>query len=149
VPLPQAQGGWGVTQRPTVAYYRNSNQYLNAGQWNVIYFNVAYWDSHGRFYGGYYFQPQVAGFYQINLLVRQVGTETQYGMYSALFVNGALFRYGKSDTVNGTPNSSAQFSGVIYLDADDYVYFCVYPNAAMNIEGTFATCWFDAHFVYA
>jgi hypothetical protein len=115
----------------------------------VIYFNALYWDSHGRFYGGYYFQPQVGGFYQINILVRLAPGEPQYGVYSALFVNGSLFRYGKSDTVNGTPNTSAQFSGLIYLDADDYVYFCIYPNANVNIEGSFGTCWFDAHFVYA
>jgi hypothetical protein len=87
----------------------------------------------------YRFTPNVAGYYQINILVQIYSAPSTAGvMYAALYKNGSGYLYGPVlPLVNGVETGSS-ISTLVYLNGTtDYVE--VYARQSSNISLTYDT----------
>ena len=146
----QAKLGTGVAGNgPAFSAYQGSTQSLTGGTSNLVTINTEEFDTAscynntGSTVGGipaYGFLPNVAGYYQINLMVRsnEASGETQ----ASIWKNGAGFKGGTD--VNGNSISST-VNAIIYLNGtSDYVQpYCYVTNTTTSSNGTQST-WFQA-----
>ena len=109
---------------PTFSAYQSSAQTLSSSTWTKIQLQTKEWDTANAFDSttNYRFQPQVAGYYQINTGIQVAAAQTN--ILTALYKNGSNLRYMQLMYYS---QSGAYGSTLVYLNGStDYIEFYVY-----------------------
>lgn len=121
--------------QPTFAAYANTNQTVSSGTFTKVQFQAKEWDTASAFDNttNYRFQPQIAGYYQLNSTVT-TNAVNQTRMITIFFKNGSTYR-------NGNDNNSGCYgltmSSMVYLNGStDYVEVYVYLATTGALQGT-------------
>lgn len=126
---------------PAFRAYSNAAQTVTSGTETKVAINTktgtGYYDTASCFdTTNNRFTPTIAGYYQINGLLRCAGATTLTAMYCVLYVNGAAFTYGI--TIQASLTNVAQqvnVSDVIYFNgSSDYVelYGAVFGTGTLS-----------------
>jgi len=124
--------------KPAIAQSsRTDNTYYEVDYTEVV-------DSDGCYASGR-FTPAVVGYYQFNASAETVGGDSGWAGYIALYKNGSIDLSTQS-YIDGTATRQGVLlvtSGVIYLDADDYIEVYIKMNTqgatfAIGTEGQFS-----------
>jgi len=127
---------------PVFSAYLGTNQSVSNSTYTKVQFNTEEFDTAGAFNNtgstvgtapAYSFNPQVAGYYQIDFKV-SVGTSSITSVAANLFKNGANFKSGSGV---GSPTftfASSTGSAVVYLNGStDYLDVYAYVTATTPI----------------
>jgi hypothetical protein len=123
-------GGTG----PAFSAYNTSSQSVSNNTFTKVTLQTEVFDTNNNFASSR-FTPTVAGYYQINGLLRVTGTSIT-GAIAVLYKNGSVYTYGQ--TFDGLSPTSAQIgvSEVIYMDGStDYVELYGYITATSPAFG--------------
>lgn len=113
---------------PAFSAYNTSSQSVSANTFTKVTLQTELFDTNNNFASST-FTPTVAGYYQLNGLLRATGT-AMTGAIAVLYKNGAVYTYGQA--FDGVSTSSAQLmvSEIIYLNGStDYVELWGYITA--------------------
>ena len=110
---------------PTFSAYQSSGQTLGTATYTKILFQTEEWDTNSNFASST-FTPTVAGYYQINAVVRA----PQNGEISAIiYKNGSNYKVGNN--VNTTAVYSMGVSALVYFNGStDYAEIYVFSSVA-------------------
>lgn len=126
------------------AYQSSTTQNVTQNVFTKVQYNQELFDTANAFDSttNYRFQPQVAGYYQVNGCAA-IGTAG--GMYMGVVKNGTIYQYGTNTNSSGT-NYEGFINTVMYLNGStDYIEIYVAPTSAsitMIADGT--KTWFNA-----
>jgi len=114
------------------AYYSGSPQTPAANTWTKLIFNTEDFDTANCFDSttNYRYTPNVAGYYQINLIctVGQNGSSTT-GYSSAIYRNGSIYVITQTGQVQNGAYGNQSFSIILYLNGtSDYIEAYVNPT---------------------
>ena len=132
MPLTQVQPQMAAGGPAFSAYYSGSAQTPAANTWTKLIFNTEDFDTANCFDSttNYRFTPNVAGYYQINLIstVGQNGaTTTNY--YASIYKNGSTYANTLTGDVPNGSYSNQSISIVLYLNGStDYVEAYIRPS---------------------
>jgi hypothetical protein len=136
----QADLATGVTGNGPAfrAYRTSSNQSLTAATWTKVQLNAEDFDTASAFDSttNYRFQPQVAGYYQINFGVQFLGTSI---IAVAIYKNGVVYGIG-TYFETALANSCSNTQDVVYLNGStDYVEgYVLAISSGITVNGTIA-----------
>jgi hypothetical protein len=118
------------------AYRTSSNQSLTANTWTKVQFNAEDFDTASAFDSttNYRFQPQVAGYYQINLGIQFLGSSI---VAVAIQKNGSFYGIG-TYFETALLNSGTNAQDLVYLNGStDYVEgYVVAISSGITVNGT-------------
>jgi hypothetical protein len=112
----------GATAVPAFSAYQGTEQSVSSGVFTKIAFTVENFDTANCFDSttNYRFTPNVAGYYQINLLVYGSGTTMSY-LQGAIYKNGVNISNTLSAAQSGA-NCNAMNSVLVYMNGStDYI----------------------------
>lgn len=123
VTMPAATGTMMVSgNMPTFSAYSTSSQSVTSNTATKITFNVEEWDTNNNFASST-FTPTVAGYYQINAMVRPTASGVMTNAWLALYKNGSVYKRA-SELGNGNVMTNAQLvlSEMVYCNGStDYI----------------------------
>jgi hypothetical protein len=124
--ITQAQIATGVAGTgPTFSAYQNSGQTLGTATYTKILFQAEEWDTNNNFASST-FTPTVAGYYQINAVVRA----PQNGELSVIiYKNGSNYKVGNNVNTN-SPYSMGVSALVYFNGSTDYAEIYVFSSVA-------------------
>lgn len=129
--------------------YATSGTSLTAATTTKVNFQSELFDTRGLYdAANSRFQPDVAGFYQINAKVR-ADIASNVILASYIFKNGSGYKEGGFKN-NTSSQQGGLVSGLVYLNGTtDYVEIHAYTGSAgtTNASGSTET-WFDGHLVF-
>jgi hypothetical protein len=109
------------------AYYSGAGQTISVSTYTKVILNTEAFDTNSCFdpTTNYRFTPNVAGYYQINGLVK-FSTSSAFFLQNvatvAIFKNGSAYRGGTQNTIGGASYTAFSVSDVVYLNGStDYV----------------------------
>jgi hypothetical protein len=114
---------------PCFSAYRSTNQSVTQNVWTKIQCNVEEYDTANAYDNAtnYRFQPQVAGYYQINASADASGSGSSTFQTLSLYKNGSSERSGDATRDNG---GRVGMSIITYLNGStDYVELYAYLTA--------------------
>lgn len=132
---------------PCFSAYASIAQSISGSTWTKIQFNAEEWDTANCFDSttNYRFTPNVAGYYQINCMVRP---NNNYQQYIGLYKNGNFYRYIYTTTyMFGSPLST-----LVYCNGTtDYleVYFWSATGISTVVGNPIADTWFNGYLARA
>ena len=86
--------GFVIPKAVAFSVYKSGNQSLSSGTWTEVNWDVEEFDTAGFFNtSNNRFEPQIAGYYQINFSVNQ-STGTGNAVLARLMKNGVTYRFG-------------------------------------------------------
>lgn len=151
----QAKLGTGVAGNGPAfsAYKSGSDQTVTTQTFNKITFETEKFDTNNNFASSR-FTPTVAGYYQINCVLRYSGT-TILNVIALLYKNGSSYERGYESGVLASSNTAGQItsSWIVYCDGvTDYLEIYGYMDASGTLKFTQAasssiTCWFSGALV--
>lgn len=122
--LPAASGEVMVSgNQPAFSAYSNNNQTFTAATATKININTESFDTANAFDAttNYRFQPQVAGYYQINGCAYFSATAVT-SFFVFIYKNGAVFKYGNGISATTIGASFATLGDLIYMNGStDYL----------------------------
>jgi hypothetical protein len=134
---------------PAFSAYNTSNQSVTSSTLTKITFQTEVFDTNNNFASST-FTPTVAGYYQINGLLRAVGTAIT-SSFVAIYKNGSIYSY--ASVLDGVSATSSQLvaSEVIYMNGStDYLElygFIVATSPAFGYVTTGINCRFSGSMV--
>ena len=147
ITFPARTGNAAVDGPAFSAYQSSTTQNINATVWTKVQYNQETFDTASCFDSttNYRFQPNVAGYYQVNGCA-SIGTAG--GMYMGVVKNGTIYQYGTNTDGSGK-NYQGFVNTVMYLNgSSDYIEIYVAPisgNITVIADGT--KTWFNACFI--
>jgi hypothetical protein len=133
---------------PAFSAYAGTSTSMSSGVYTKIVFNTERFDTNTKYDTSLSrFQPDVAGYYQINSAVELTSGTGQ--ILAGIFVNGNAYKLG-TDTPSAT--FSVCVSGLVYLNGStDYVEIYVYQNqgTSRNASATASGTYFDGSLIRA
>ena len=142
----------GLTGTPTFSAYQNSNQSYSSSTSNLINFQAKNWDTASCFNNtgstvgsipAYAFLPNVAGYYQVNLIVRTNNTNQE--AQATIYKNGAAWCNGSNINITSGTQSGTTASTIVYLNGtSDYIQAYVYTGSAGTGSGNNQSTQFSA-----
>jgi hypothetical protein len=108
----QAMLGTGVAGNgPAFSAYANASQSISNSTYTKVAINTELFDTNSNFDSttNYRFTPTVAGYYQVNAILRVAQTAGATDSLVVLYKNGAAYQRGGE--INGTVAGSIQLSG--------------------------------------
>lgn len=156
VTLPAASGILQVSgNMPAFAAYANATQSVSNSTWTKVQINTKIFDTANCFDNttNYRFTPNVAGYYQVNGVIR-MGATTPTEYFMAIYKNGSAYT-GGNDFLGTAAGGATQMvvTDLIYLNGStDYIELYGYISAASNQQFqwgtvTYATSKFSAALV--
>ena len=152
--LPAATGTVMVSgNMPAFSVYQSSVQAISNSTNTKITFNTEFFDTANAFDSttNYRFTPQVAGYYQFSLYVRD-GTGAATGQLVAfIYKNGSILNFA-AYTFAGAVGTTASCNALIYLNGStDYIEGYVSQNSglSMNTNNSSAATFFTGSLVRA
>jgi hypothetical protein len=131
----QAMLGSGLAGTgPTFSAYLSSTQSLTGGVWTKIQFNTEEWDTANCYDNStnYRFTPNVAGYYQVNLMIQNITTTYSGQNYVSIYKNGSALRFSMISTY-GLP----VLSSAIYLNGStDYIEGHLLLGTSQNVTSS-------------
>lgn len=127
---------------PCFSVYSTIAQSIGA-TWTKVQFNVEEWDTANCFDSttNYRFTPNVAGYYQINCMVRP---NNNYQQYTGLFKNGSFYRYVTSTSYM----FALPLSTLVYCNGTtDYleIYFYSATSISTVVANGAADTWWNGY----
>jgi hypothetical protein len=127
---------------PTFSAYQNTNQSYSSGVVALVNFQEKNWDTAGAFNNtastvtlnglsvpAYAFCPNVAGYYQVNLMVRTNNSNAE--AQSNIYKNGSAWCAGSAINITSGTQSGTGSSSIVYLNGtSDYIQGYVYTGSA-------------------
>jgi hypothetical protein len=154
--IPQAALAAGVAGTgPAFSAYANATQSITTTTFTKVAINTEEFDTNNNFdTTNNRFTPTVAGYYQVNGLVRCTGSAPSQ-IFSGIFKNGSA--YARGTEIVGTSltisNLSCSISEIIYMNGTtDYVElygFVTATSPTFNFSNSTATSRFSASMVRA
>jgi hypothetical protein len=151
-----ASGAIEQPQAPAFSAYLGSNQSITNATETKCNINTEVFDT-GNMFASSRFTPTIAGYYQINGVLRCGATSGLTVAFATIYKNGAS--YCRGDELNYPPSAGGSVqvsvSEVIYLNGStDYVELWGYINAsgggsAFQFATTSATCRFSGALIKA
>ena len=134
---------------PAFSAYSNASQSITSGVVTKVSINTKIFDTNNNFDNAtnYRFTPTVAGYYQVNAVVRVAGTAIT-SAWAGIYKNGSL--YARGNEFNQTIGTSQLVvSNLIYLNGStDYIelYGIVSATSGQSFDyaNTTATSFFSA-----
>ena len=118
---------------PAVSAYPSTNATISTATYTKVILNTEDFDTANAFDSttNYRFTPQVAGYYQFNLVASMSQTaSSNTNCHVALYKNGTAYKYGGQAFSAGTLANSS-WSGLVSLNGStDYIEMYVYTSAA-------------------
>jgi hypothetical protein len=139
-----AQTGTLNAAGPAFSAYNTSAQSITTATPTKVTLDTEVFDTNNNFASSR-FTPTVAGYYQINGLIRVTGTAITGGI-AEIYKNGSVYAYGQA--FDGLGPSSAQIgvSEIVYLNGStDYVELWGYITATSPAFG-YATPYINCRF---
>lgn len=135
--ITQAEIGTNVAGTgPAFSAYLTGNQTISVNTWTKVTLNTEIFDTNSNFdpTTNYRFTPTVAGYYQINFCVYNVGAT--FNGYSQLYKNGVGIAYGSAAaTGSGTTAQLAAGSFLVSMNGtSDYLELYTYAGIT-NVTG--------------
>ena len=127
---------------PTFSAYQNTNQSYSSGVSALVNFQDKNWDTAGAFNNtgstvtlnglsvpAYAFCPNVAGYYQVNLMVRTNNSSAE--AQSNIHKNGSAWCAGSAINITSGSQSGTGASSIVFLNGTgDYIQGYVYTGSA-------------------
>jgi hypothetical protein len=157
ISLPDAAGTMMVSgNMPTFDAYPTSNQSYSSGVTALVEFQATNWDTAGAFnttgstvtlnglsVPAYAFCPNVAGYYQVNLVVRTNNTNQE--SQASIKKNGADWSNGSNINISIGTQAGSVVSSVVFLNGTgDYIQGFVYVGSAGTGSGNHTSTNFSA-----
>jgi hypothetical protein len=125
-------------------------QSLTASTWTKINFDTEEFDTNNCYdTTNKRFQPNVAGYYQINAIVKS-GSQNRQAITS-LYKNGTIYARGSGVSLANTTSQTSHSSivtDIVYLNGStDYVEAYIVFTTASSTDTDAATAYFSGHFV--
>ena len=134
--LAVSRGGTGLSAAgPAFSAYASSSQNITANTSTLVTLGTELFDTNNNFASSR-FTPTVAGYYQINGIVRGTGT-TMTLLQALIYKNGSAYNNVQINTNTPSYNTQACISEVIYLNGTtDYVelYGAVYCASGASFD---------------
>jgi hypothetical protein len=121
------------------AYYSGAGQTINVSTFTKVILNTETFDTNSCFDSttNYRFTPNVAGYYQINGIIRYSTSSTFFLQNVAnvsIWKNGSGYRLGTQNTIGGASYTAFSVSDVIYFNGStDYVELYTAHNYSPNL----------------
>ena len=118
---------------PAFSAYGNTTQSVTAGTFTKVTLQTELFDTNSSFDSitNYRFQPSVAGYYQINGVIRAAATSAILNFVASLYKNGTEFYRGIETGVTSSSTAHAVISNLVYLNGStDYIEMYGYLNSA-------------------
>jgi hypothetical protein len=135
ISMPAAAGTMMVSgAMPAFSAYNTSAQSVSNNTFTKVTLQTEVFDTNNNFASST-FTPTVAGYYQINGVLRATGT-SMTGAIAVLYKNGSVYTYGQA--FDGVTTGSAQLtaSEIIYMNGStDYVELYGYITATSPTFG--------------
>ena len=144
-----AQTGTLNAAGPAFSAYNTSSQSVTASTFTKVTLDTEVFDTNSNFASSR-FTPTVAGYYQLNGVLRATGT-AMTGVIVSLYRSGSLYVYG--GVIDGTTATSSQVvvSEIVYLNGStDYVELWGYITAtspAFGYAANYVNCRFSGALV--
>jgi hypothetical protein len=146
--LPAATGTVMVSgNMPAFSAYAGSSQSVTNNTFTKVQINTEIFDTANCFDSttNYRFTPNVAGYYQVNAVIRATGTMT--AILIAVYKNGSVYARGTEfNSTVGTPQ--IVFSNIIYMNGStDYIElygFISGTGVSFNVNSSDSTSQFSA-----
>jgi hypothetical protein len=151
-----------VTRAPAFAAYISADQSVSNDVATKVNIDTEYFDTDSCYDTSLKrFTPNVAGYYQVNSIVRANGPSTFTGLYTFLFKNGSSFqRLAEYNFNMNASNAHGNASTLIYLNGStDYIELYALTFCSPSANGTFSAsptagtgqnaCQFSAYLVRA
>lgn len=138
-----------VGNGPAFSAYNNTSQSISSNTFTKVTLQTEVFDTANCFADST-FTPNVAGYYQLNGLIRATGTSLT-GAIAVLYKNGSVYTYGEA--FDGTTTTSAQLnvSEIVYLNGTtDNVALWGYITAtspSFGYAATYINCRFNGALV--
>ena len=144
----------GATAAPAFSAYANASQNgIGNSTWTKVAINTELFDTNNNFDSttNYRFTPTVAGYYQVNGMIRLTVTGAT-SFLSAIWKNGTDYTSGMQLDAVAATTMQVPISEVIYFNGStDYVELYVYVTAAgtknINYAASYVTSRFSAAMV--
>jgi hypothetical protein len=142
-----------ITSQPAFSATITSSQTLSSGVNTKITFNSEEFDTASCYdpTTNYRFTPNVAGYYQVNIVCNYYSASTNINIaIVSLYKNGSSFKTGTDNrpTTNLWGNISAVYSGVVYLNGStDYLEAYAYVGGTSPQALDASRCQFSAALV--
>jgi hypothetical protein len=123
VTIPDATGTMMVSgNMPTFSAYSTSSQNPTTNVATKITFNVEEWDTNNNFASST-FTPTVAGYYQINAMLRVGASGAMTNAWVALYKNGSVYKRAQElGNANSMTNAQVVLSEMVYCNGStDYI----------------------------
>lgn len=139
----QKVGAAGLQGGPLFSAYVASAQAFSANSTSKVNFATVEYDTASCYNTSLSrFTPNVAGYYQVNAMVRIVATSSEIAL--SLYKNGAGVRGGTDFTTGNVQNV---LSTMVYLNGTtDYIELYLYTQNALS-NSTGVTCNFQGYLV--
>ncbi|MFM7009578.1 MAG: hypothetical protein ACKO0Z_09665 [Betaproteobacteria bacterium] len=135
---------------PAFSAGRSSSQSVTSGAWTKVQCNTEEFDTTSAYDNAtnFRFQPTVSGYYQISAGAYASGSSLSQ-VISAIFKNGAVYKYGQPIAYNGALELSSNASCLVYLNGStDYVeLFAMVAGTSPALVGNVALTFFQAAMV--
>ena len=142
---------------PAFSAYLSANQSISGATTTLIQFNSEIFDTNNAFNNTgstvgtapqYSFNPQVAGYYQVNVFL--VGTNATYYLFTQLNKNGGLYQYGSMGYGASSIGNFSTLNAVVYLNGStDYLQFYGFQSTGGNFYGTAGNTMVSASLIRA
>jgi hypothetical protein len=155
--LPAADGVTMVSgNMPAFSAYANASQSITSSTFTKVAINTEVFDTNSYYDAttNYRFQPLIAGYYQVNGLVRCAGASPSQ-LFSSVYKNGSSYARGFELVGSGLTIStlSCSFSEIIFMNGTtDYLElygFVTATTPTFNFSNSTATSRFSACLVRA
>lgn len=146
LPLSVSNGGTGLSQAgPAFSAYAASSQNITANTLTQVTLGTELFDTNNNFASSR-FTPTVAGYYQINGIVRGTGT-TMTLLQASIYKNSSAYNNVQTNTNTPTYNTQICISEVIYLNGTtDYVELWGAVYCASGASFNFVDSAISSHF---
>ena len=157
ISLPDAAGTMMVSgNMPAFSAYANASQSITSSTFTKVAINTEEFDTNSYYDAttNYRFQPLIAGYYQVNGLVRCAGASPSQ-LLSSVYKNGSSYARGFELVGSGLTISSlsCSFSEIIFMNGTtDYLElygFVTATTPTFNFSNSTATSRFSACLVRA
>jgi hypothetical protein len=149
----QAKLGTGVAGNgPTFSAAQTSNQSYSSNASTLIQFQSENWDTASCFNNtnatvgsipAYAFLPNVAGYYQVNLIVRTNNTNQE--AQASIYKNGSAWCNGSNINIGSGTQAGSTASSIVYLNGTtDYIQGYVYTGSSGTGSGNNQSTQFSA-----
>ena len=122
-------GGPIISTAPAFSAYASSSQSISSGVWTKVLFDTEEFDANNNFSSSR-FMPTVAGYYQINVLLRQSNSGSLVQFAVNLYKNGNENRIGTNSRETASGATQITLSSLVYCNGStDYIEIYGYLNA--------------------